>query len=143
MADSPSIVEKESLQQSDTFKMLLDALKGYQASALDSGYKGLGFMVVALGWLVTSEGARGFLGSQAIVRWAFVTFLILSGVCYGFMSYRVYALSRSVARRLAALDYSPPEVYEHYVIKRAVPIIYTAFHLLISALMCVVVLNTR
>ena len=131
------------MEPQEQFKTLLEALKGYQASALDSGYKTLGFMVVALGWLVTSEGARKFLTQSWNIRAAALVFLLISVIGYGFMAYRVYSLSRSVFAKLERLGYAPREVYSHYVISKVVPVYYTIFHFLISALIGVVIIYSN
>lgn len=131
------------MEPQEQFKTLLEALKGYQASALDSGYKTLGFMVVALGWLITSEGARAFLKANVYTKVATLVFLGLSVIGYGFMAYRVYSLSRSVFAKLERLGYAPREVYAHYVISKVVPVYYTIFHFLISALISVVIIYSN
>jgi hypothetical protein len=129
------------LESQEEFKTLLEALKGYQANSLDSGYKTLGFMVIALGWLITSEGARTFLKANWNIRFATLIFLGLSVIGYGFMAYRVYSLSRSVLAKLERLGYAKREVYEHYAISKVVPVYYTVFHFLISTLIAVVIIN--
>lgn len=132
------------MEPQEQFKTLLEALKGYQASALDNGYKTLGFMVVALGWLITSEGARTFLKANGYIRLAALVFLGLSVIGYGFMAYRVYSLSRSVFAKLERLGYATRDVYEHYVISKLVPVYYTFFHALISTLIGFVIMySTR
>ena len=127
------------MDSQEQFKILLDALKGYQASFLDSGYKTLGFMVVALGWLITSDGARKFLQAHWHIRLAALVFLGLGVIGYGFMAYRGYALSRSVYAKLEQLNYAKREVYEHYVISKVAPVHYTLFHFLISVLIGIVI----
>ena len=128
------------MEPQEQFKTLLEALKGYQASSLDSGYKTLGFMVIALGWLITSEAARTFLKANWYIKFAALVFLGLSVIGYGFMAYRVYSLSRSVLAKLERLGYATREVYEHYAISRVVPVYYTLFHFLISTLIGVVII---
>lgn len=123
----------------EQFKLLLEALKGYQSSFLDSGYKTLGFMVVALSWLVTSEPARHFLGEHRPVRWSALVFLLVLAISYPFMARRMYRLSASIFEKLNRLQYSEPDVYQHYAIKRDLWKIYAAYHVLISILIATVV----
>ena len=54
---------------------------------------------------------------------------------------RVYRMSQTVFLQLVRLDYAKREIYEHYAIKRVVPIYYTLIHLLISALIAVVIIS--
>lgn len=130
------------MEPQEHFKILLEALKGYQTSFLDSGYKTLGFMVIALGWLITSDGARKFLTTHENIRLAALLFLGLGVIGYGFMAYRVYSLSRSVLIKLERLGYASREVYEHYAISKVAPVYYTLFHLLISVLIGIVINST-
>ena len=127
------------MEPHEEFKILMEALKGFQANLLDSGHKVLGFMVVVCGWVVASQETRTFLARRLLVRDSFIVFLGLAVVGYSFMVSRVFRMSQSVFRQLLRLDYARPETYEHYAIKAIVPIYYTVFHLLISALICVVI----
>jgi hypothetical protein len=130
--------QAERLSRAEVFKALFEALKDYQSKALDSGYKTLGFMVVALGWLMTSKDTRDFLHSHSDVRCASVGFLVVGGFCYLFMSRRMYKLSQSIAKKLDTLNYASHDVYDHYIIKPAVPVTYSILHLLISGLIAIV-----
>lgn len=134
---------EDCLEPHEEFKTLIEALKGFQINLLDSGHKILGFMVIVLGWVIASDGTRDFLVKHLVVRDSFIAFLGLAVVGYSFMVCRVYGMSRSVFLQLVRLDYAKREVYEHYAIKRIVPIYYTVFHLLISALICVVVTGSN
>jgi len=131
--------QQDKLGRDGVFKILFEALKDYQSKALSSGYKTLGFMVAALGWVMTSEETRKFLQSNQMIRHASVAFLILGCVAYALMSYRMYSLSRLVAQRLAVLDYASSDVYDHYRIKPTVPIVYTVLHSLISLVLVIAI----
>ena len=137
MPDSTDL-HGQRLSPAESFKALFDALKDYQGKALDSGYKTLGFMVIALGWLMTSKDTRQFLESHPGVCNAGIVFLAVGCVCYALMSFRMYRLSQSVARKLDALNYADQDVYSHYIIKWPVPVVYSLLHLLISFVIAIV-----
>lgn len=129
------------MEPHEQFKILIEALKGFQTNVLDSGHKILGFMVIVLGWVVASDGTRAFLAKHLVVRYSFIACLGLSVVGYSFMVSRVYRMSQTVFLQLVRLDYANREIYEHYAIKRVVPIYYTLIHLLLSALIAVVIIS--
>lgn len=126
------------MEVSEQFKLLLEALKGYQSSFLDSGYKTVGFMAVALGWLVTSKDARAFLAEARPARWVALVFLSVLAIAYVYMARRVTRVSKSVFDKLESLNYSDPSVYVHYLIKPDLWIYYSGVHILISILILIV-----
>jgi hypothetical protein len=123
------------------FRLLLEALRSYQAGVVDSGFKTLALMVGALGWFITSQSARDFLTGNELARNAILFFLALTVLAYAVMAYRIYLLSQSVLTKLDTLAYVRRETYEHYAVKKFVPIYYTLIHTLIVALMFSLVLG--
>ena len=123
------------------FRLLLEALRAYQAGVVDSGFKTLALMVGALGWFITSQSARDFLAGNELARNAILFFLALTVLAYAVMAYRIYLLSQSVMNKLDTLAFVRRDTYEHYAIKKFVPIYYTFIHALIVALMFALVLG--
>lgn len=75
-----------------------------------------GFLLLALGWYATSEGARNFFASAPIM--AFMAALaVASAYCLSVgASWVAYRVSANAIRRLQELDYLPPSAYEGRVL---------------------------
>jgi hypothetical protein len=83
---------------------------------IDNSGKVAGFLLLALGWFVTSKDARAFLGSNpnvATLAASAVTTAYLLSVGASWVAYRV---STKTLRRLNQLAYLPPPAYEARVL---------------------------
>ena len=57
------------------FEVLLNSLIWYRTTFVETSYKTMGFLVIVVGWLVTSKSARGFLFRHPGATWAAVVFM--------------------------------------------------------------------
>lgn len=56
----------------------------------------LGFLLLGIGWLVTSEGVRSYVASHGRFRLAATSFLAFAAICHAYMIHYQYAISRTV-----------------------------------------------
>ena len=117
------------------FGLLYDSLKGYQSGFVDGGLKVTGFLLIVLGWLLTSKEARDYLARDVIGRTIAATSLIAASVMYASIAYRVYLRSQNVFAQLRRLNYLPVETYQDHVIQ---PFAVVMFILSNFGLSCVI-----
>ena len=102
---------------------------------IDNTGKVAGFLLLALGWFVTSKDARAFLGSTpnvaALAASAVITAYLLS-VGASWVAYRV---STKALRRLNQLAYLPPAAYQARVLGLATFVVCVAGNGVLTALL--------
>jgi hypothetical protein len=56
----------------------------------------LGFLLLGIGWLVTSESVRSYVASHRRFRLAAMSFLAFAAICHAFMIHHQYAISKTL-----------------------------------------------
>jgi len=91
------------------FEILFATIRDYQQGLLENTAKTAGFLLLSIGWLVTSETARDVLGADGVLRSAAAGAVILAVTLYAAASLHVYRVARRVHARLLDLAYVPAE----------------------------------
>ena len=94
------------------FQHLHKELLEYQTRFIDVSLKCAGLTFLLLGWLLTSEPARKFVGTSAKGRAVIVGGIILMVAAYLTVAARMSAVMQSLARQMDALDYLPRSYYD-------------------------------
>lgn len=124
------------------FDVLLDSLKDYQAGLFDGAFKFTGFLVLVIGWLLTSKEARAYLASNALARRLCATALGVGSLIYATISWRVFLLSQVAFNDLVALDYLPLSAYADHRIQGMTIAILVAQNALLTLVGCYLMLAT-
>jgi hypothetical protein len=113
MPDENSKVERQ-------FDLLFGNLREIQQGLVDAGAKVAGFLLLATGWIATSNEARTFLHEQKFAR--YVTAVALAGAFIFYLSASVgaFVLSQRTFRSLKSLDFMPQDYYSSRRITLAV-----------------------
>jgi len=98
-------------ERKHAFDVLYASLKNYHDGTIEGTFKVVGFGLLILGWLVTSKEVRAFLRVASTIHTMGIVALVISGIVYSVISYRVFKLSHKVSATLEALDYHPRAVY--------------------------------
>jgi hypothetical protein len=83
---------------------------------VDGAFKVTGFMVLVMGWLLTSKEARQVLASDPLVRKTAIAGLAAASLVYAYISVGVSGLSQRVFFELEKLKYVPSATYENHLI---------------------------
>lgn len=125
------------------FNVLITSLRAYHDGLIDGSFKATAFVLLVLGWLLTSKEARAYLaGSQRVRRLAALA-LGLGTLVYATISWRAYLFSQSVFAQLVALDYVPLSAYTDQRITAATLAAFVAQNVILTCLTCYLVLTTR
>jgi hypothetical protein len=125
------------------FGVLYDSLSGYHQGFIDSAFRVTGFLLLVLGWLLTSKEAREYLGRDETARRLVSAGLTMAAAIYAFISYRVYLLSQQVFARLHLLAYVPGSTYEDHLLHPVTLVAFISANLLLTACAVFFVMRLR
>ena len=93
------------------FDHLYAALSEYESRFVDTSLKACGFYLLIMGWLLTSETARGLMGPGPNRTIAIIGLALPACAC-AFLFVRIIQIMQMLQRELKALDYCPESYYE-------------------------------
>jgi hypothetical protein len=125
----------------EQFELLYGILKTLHDGALDAVLKVMGFLLLAMGWVVTSESARVFLAGDRTLQWATVLVLAMAALLFALFALRVVRESRATARAIEALDYMPAQHFQAMTAHPAVAAGFVVADFVITLVMCVFILR--
>ncbi|MEM6333608.1 MAG: hypothetical protein AAF823_09755 [Planctomycetota bacterium] len=112
---------------------LIDALGTFRQDFVSSGYSTMAFLLLAVGWLITSKSARAFLSAHHWLAWTAVLLTGLNFVGYAWVSLKIQDTSQSIFDTLTKLE-PDKEVYEHHLISLWGVWMFILFNLIASIL---------
>jgi len=124
------------------FDVLFGSLKDHQTGLFDGAFTFTGFLVLVIGWLLTSKDARAFLASNGPVRRLCAAALGIGAVVYAVVSWRVYEASQVAYNSLVALDYIPTSAYADHRIQVSALVLLIAQNGLVTLVACYFMLDT-
>jgi hypothetical protein len=89
------------------FDVLYSTLCDVQGSLIDNMARTAGFLLLAAGWIATSETTRSFLRANPSIRYLAVVSLAGAFGLYGAASIKAFLISRDTFRLLVDLDFMP------------------------------------
>ena len=124
------------------FEVLFGSLKDYQSGLLAGSFTTSGFLILVIGWLLTSKEARSFLGNNASARRLGALALGVGFLVYAAVSWRVFQLSQVAFNDLVVLNYVPQSAYVNHRIAVSTLLLFMAQNALITLVACSLMLNT-
>jgi len=116
------------IQASDKekFDLLYASLQKYHLGFIDSSFKVVGFLLLVMGWLLTSTAARTSLQENVYLSALAIAGLLVSGFVFTMSSMHVRKLSKQMFEELNMLKYMPENHYSDRFIRKRTLIIFTA-----------------
>jgi hypothetical protein len=125
----------------DKFDILHKSLMQYYVGIIDFEFKHATFLVLGLGWLITSESAREFIKGHFLVRtFSLLTILTLT-VLHGLWISKYYGKSRNTFRLMTELSFVPKSYYDGIRIPQYMKLSFIAIHLIVSLMICIIILQ--
>jgi hypothetical protein len=121
------------------FEILFDALRDYQQGLVDNTAKTAGFLLLSIGWLVTSETARKALGADWLLRSASSAAVLVGVVLYSAAALHVYQAARRIRTRLFELSYIPADELGVRTISVSILIVFILGNLVLSLLLAALI----
>ena len=121
--------------------LLIDILKTYS----DNTMKTLASVIIALGWMVTSDKAREFLASDSAIFYYYLSLiaLVFISIIHISASSRFYKWSQKTVTLLSKLNFAEPEYYEDYVITKPLLIGNLIMNLSLLTILFAMILSPR
>lgn len=123
------------------FDLQHNTLCEVQRALLDNTAKVAGFLLLAIGWIATSETARKFLAADPPSRRATVAAVIAVFLLAALASVKAFKVSNVTYRRLVELNYVPVHCYAGRRVDTAVLVVYVIGNAALAALLVVVLLR--
>jgi hypothetical protein len=102
----------------DQFDILLEMQREFYSRFIDLAVKIAGFYLLVLGWILTSNDAREYLGDDELARGTAVAVVLIAWIIYCCMAYRLSWLSNRTFMSLQSLPDIPAFLYENYRVTR-------------------------
>ena len=104
------------MENTKRLDLFYDALKDEYKSYVDDVVKSIGFLVVAIGWIMTSDGARAFLTNGQVNTVALACTVVL-GACNLVIYIGHYFRSARLKQQILLLDSEASELVANYAIR--------------------------
>jgi len=98
----------------DKFELGLEMLKGYRADLQDRLEKSGALLIVAIGWLITSDTARKSLAKQPLLFWGGATTLTVLIIMYCLTIYHFIDRFQKIQMTVESLAYVDPNYFSRY-----------------------------
>jgi hypothetical protein len=108
----------------ERFDVLYQQLITLHSASIDTVFKATAALLIAAGWIVTSDTARRLLTSDPAVRWLTLILLSLYAALYLVAAISTSRRSERLAQQLKTLSYVPFEYYCDSVIHTWMVIMY-------------------
>jgi len=106
------------MENSKRFELFYDALKEEYKSYVEDVVKSLGFLIIAIGWIMTSDGARTFLAGSKVNAVALTCTVVLAA-CNFTVYIGHYLRSKRLKDQLLACDSDAGELVANYYLRPA------------------------
>ncbi len=126
----------------DRFEFLHNSLHELSQDYTNDVFKTIGFLLLAIGWIVTSQHSREFIGSRPIIRWAGLTSIAVAVIVHVALVRERFLVSSDQWQQLSELGFMPSA---YYADDRITPIVFWAtlvLHLALFAMLMVLVYRT-
>ncbi len=98
----------------EAFQFLYEILKNLHKSYVQDVMNTLAFVLLAIGWVVTSEKSRSFLGRSNLIRFGSMTVVGIIALIHSFICIAGYFVSASKFTQLTGLNYISVDYFNMY-----------------------------
>jgi len=142
MSQGDSSANQVQFPDVEKAKVLIAAAERLQTNYNTSAYSTMGFWVLGLGWLITSENARSFLNQNPELIIGSIIFAFANLILYTFASLKVHKSSKAITEKLKDWPYIHGS-YEHALMAKNSIYRYCTFMFFIITLVSYVLWNIK
>lgn len=118
------------------FEVLYATLCETQKGLIDNTAKVAGFLLLATSWIVTSETARTFMGTDDTSRNILIIAIAGAFVFYAGAALRGFHISQSTFTMLKQLGFIPSKCFKHRKVDTLMIILFITGNLILASLAC-------
>ncbi len=141
ISSSPLAVQGST--DAEKFALLHDSLMGLYQDYVNDIYKTIAFLLLAIGWFLTSENARNFLRTNAVAFRSALAAIPVIATVHVILAISTYWDSLQTMGRLVQLDYMPVAYYADQRITPMLLVTNLALHLALFTALFVFVYTLR
>lgn len=122
------------MENSEQVILLIDALIYFKDQITSAGFTSVGFLVITLGWLLTSSDSRKFLSNHNSCT--NILILLICGIFIGFVFLTAFLFQNSItiAKTLEGFPGINSNLYQHYIINIKQVIFFDFFQFLVCTM---------
>lgn len=98
------------------FNLIYESLKDVHSRYVTDVMKALAFLIICIGWFITSDKSRNFLKNNRTVRISFIIALVVICAIHIRSQITTYIYSKHIFTDLSDMNYFDPKYYESYKI---------------------------
>lgn len=125
------------------FELAYESMTNATREYVNDALKTIGFLLLAAGWLVSSDRSRKFLRESRRAHRAALVVVPLAAVIHVWLALGTYRLSQSKVALLENLDYMPAQYFAEDAIRLPIFIANLALHLALFATLLVLILAVK
>lgn len=133
----------DDMTPKEFFMFLFEILKNLNASYVENTMATLGFILLAIGWIITSEKARTFLSSDKTVKLVSISVIAVIALIHTIVSLAIWEESDQIFEQLKMLMYMNEKYYDLYKLELCHVILNLIMNLLAFALLIVLILKSK
>ncbi len=127
----------------EAFQFLFEILKDLNKSYFHNVMNTLAFVLLAIGWVVTSEKSRSFLGSSNLIRFGSMAVVGLIALIHSFICIAGYFVSASKFTQLTALNYVEVNYFNMYKLNGWHVLLNLVMNLSVFGLLMLLIFKTK
>ncbi|MCH7475962.1 MAG: hypothetical protein IIA27_15025 [Gemmatimonadetes bacterium] len=139
VATTPSAARQDEPTPREQFDRLSSSLARLSDDYVNDTMKTISFLLLIMGWFITSERSREYLRANRPARSATLTAIPAVALMHAFLTHRFYAGSQAKVRALERLSYLGPDFYADDAVTLALLTANVAIHLILFGTLFVLV----
>ena len=140
-ASTVQLAEPDQIKRDGKFRLAYDALMETFKAYVSIVVQTAGFILLAIGWVLTSDKARSYLGANHLARRIALGAIVVIAAIHLGVSWGYYKLSEKFVVLLDNLNYVEHVFYERYEITMAILWMNGLLNLVLFALLFTLVLG--
>ncbi len=141
--DGSQTTTVDSTRTAEQFRLLYQSLQETKREYAEDAMKTLAFLIVALGWFITSDKSRAFFRRHRTARLSSIFAVCLLASIHLKASLLAYSCSQKQTMMLDALRYVDPEYYLMYTIKMPTLITNLIQNIVLFGILVVILISLK
>ncbi|MFX0137180.1 MAG: hypothetical protein ACFFDN_26305 [Candidatus Hodarchaeota archaeon] len=134
---------KPQIDIKERYILIYESLKDIYNDYIIDVVKTVAFLIICLGWLITSDKSRNFVKKNKATRMASIIIIVLLFILNIHTAIKAYNFSQDKISELSLLNYIEPKYYENYAITTDLLVSNIILHTALFALLVVILISLK
>ncbi len=136
-------IAQSEIEAKDKFNLAYESLKEIHHCYTTDVMKSLAFLLICIGWFITSNKSRDFIKNNKIVRISSIVALVIIGIIHIREQINTYMSSQHIVSDLSNMNYLDMKYYEHYEINLGQLIANSIMNIVLFVVLILIILSLR